>query len=648
MVARAGSRPGCRRAGPVRPVQPPLQRPGRPQTGGSCTGRARSCAAWRPTLTPSAGSSQRWPAVWLTRVPGPGLGRRPGHPVPQLPGASPPTTRSPTCCAGCSKSRFATRPVATWVRATARAIRRVLGLTSCAAARPPLAAPGVPASPGGVAGGEGTCVVRSRPVRRRRRRPPLAQLVGRALAEAPARTWGPRVSRPTSRGAQDPTPPPGVAGGPRYVRRMVRTVGLEEELMLPRPAQPGGGAGRPARPEEFRSVAVDGVTPGSRQAATGRGSTGLFRHQLEIRTDPACDADDLHAAGRGPPDRGEAAAAAGSPLGACGTVPPSAVRRRPSRRTTGYRDMVDTFGDVARTGGTCGMRTSTSASSPTRRGRRPHRIAPWLPALLALERRELAVRRGSHLATPRGGHGVAPVAQPVPTERFGLGRRLPRGVPDHALASGAAATRDALPRRPAVDRAKPTVEVQGQRRHPDQPGRGGRSRSRVRAGRDGGARRGVRRPGANLAGRGAARGALAGVRATAWPTTWCTLPTASCVRPARCSTTWPATSARCWPGRRRGTGGGGAGARGPRQRGDPAAGGLRAHRINSGRRRRPWSLARKPRGAPQPKVGPRAKRSRLRSSPALIARGTGRRCGATWTMFARMLREGVVRPPTAR
>ena len=38
-----------------------------------------------------------------------------------------------------------------------------------------------------------------------------------------------------------------------------------------------------------------GHSRGHARAATDELDQELFRHQLEIRTDPACDADDLHA-----------------------------------------------------------------------------------------------------------------------------------------------------------------------------------------------------------------------------------------------------------------------------------------------------------------------------------------------------------------
>ncbi|HYF74032.1 MAG TPA: glutamate--cysteine ligase, partial [Nocardioides sp.] len=107
-------------------------------------------------------------------------------------------------------------------------------------------------------------------------------------------------------------------------------------------------------------------------------------HQLETRTDPvlsSADAlDQLVAARR---TAGEAASAAGLAIGACGIVPLGGDRSVVSPHDR-YRDMVDTFGEIARTGGTCGMHVHVDIDSEDEGVAVIDRIAPWLPVLVAL------------------------------------------------------------------------------------------------------------------------------------------------------------------------------------------------------------------------------------------------------------------------
>lgn len=110
----------------------------------------------------------------------------------------------------------------------------------------------------------------------------------------------------------------------------------------------------------------------------------LFRHQLEIRTDPTTGLDDagaqIQAARR---TAGEAAENAGLACVACGIVPGSLgeVSVSPNDR---YRDMVDTYGEVARNAGTCGMHVHVAIESDEVGVAVLDRIAPWLPLLLAI------------------------------------------------------------------------------------------------------------------------------------------------------------------------------------------------------------------------------------------------------------------------
>src|SRR6478736_6122667 len=105
---------------------------------------------------------------------------------------------------------------------------------------------------------------------------------------------------------------------------MVRTVGVEEELLLFDPGSWEVVAAAPAVLKEFREHGAGRRPP---RAATDELDQELFRHQLEIRTDPASDLGEVRdqlVAGR----RTAAAAArhVGLRVGACGTVPLGGAR----------------------------------------------------------------------------------------------------------------------------------------------------------------------------------------------------------------------------------------------------------------------------------------------------------------------------------
>jgi carboxylate-amine ligase len=110
----------------------------------------------------------------------------------------------------------------------------------------------------------------------------------------------------------------------------------------------------------------------------------LFRHQLEIRTDPTTDIEQLVAqvvdARR---TAAEAAADLDLAVAACATVP-LGVEEPEVTSNDRYRDMVDTFGDVALLGTTCGMHVHVAIESDEEGVGCLDRIAPWLPVLLAM------------------------------------------------------------------------------------------------------------------------------------------------------------------------------------------------------------------------------------------------------------------------
>ncbi len=162
---------------------------------------------------------------------------------------------------------------------------------------------------------------------------------------------------------------------------MVRTLGIEEELLLFDPATREVVPGAQRLLKEFREHGLGRLPSG---LSSDEVDPELFRHQLETRTDPTRDLGDtftqLANARR---TAGEAARAVGLATGACGTVPLAGDR---SVLTPGdrYRDMVDSFGEVARTGGTCGMHIHVGIESDEEGVAVIDRITPWLPVLVAL------------------------------------------------------------------------------------------------------------------------------------------------------------------------------------------------------------------------------------------------------------------------
>lgn len=166
-----------------------------------------------------------------------------------------------------------------------------------------------------------------------------------------------------------------------YASSMTRKLGLEEELLL---FDPTTRAVVPAAPRVLKEFREHGHGRRRARAATDELDQELFRHQLETRTDPTTDAGDalaqLIAARR---TAGEAARAAGLAAGACATVP-LAGEQSVVTSNDRYRDMVERYGEVARTGGTCGMHVHIDIDSDEEGVGVIDRIAPWLPTLLAV------------------------------------------------------------------------------------------------------------------------------------------------------------------------------------------------------------------------------------------------------------------------
>lgn len=163
----------------------------------------------------------------------------------------------------------------------------------------------------------------------------------------------------------------------------IRTFGLEEELHL---VDPGTGETTARSPQVLKAFGERSAPgrDGSPRPASDELDGELFRHQVETRTDPVLTADDalaqLRAARR---TASEAARAADAAVVAAGTLPLAARATRVSPKDR-YRDIVDRYGAVARSAGTCGMHVHVGIDSDEEGVAVIDRLRPWLPVLLAV------------------------------------------------------------------------------------------------------------------------------------------------------------------------------------------------------------------------------------------------------------------------
>jgi carboxylate-amine ligase len=162
---------------------------------------------------------------------------------------------------------------------------------------------------------------------------------------------------------------------------MARTLGLEEELLL---VDPETREVAPVAQQVLKAHREHGRGRLGTEAAADELDQELFRHQVETRTDPATDlADALAQVVEARRTAGEAAAAVGAAVVACGIAPLGGdlAEVSPSSR---YREMVETYGDIARSAGTCGMHVHVGIESDEEGVAVIDRVAPWLPVLLAV------------------------------------------------------------------------------------------------------------------------------------------------------------------------------------------------------------------------------------------------------------------------
>jgi carboxylate-amine ligase len=232
-----------------------------------------------------------------------------------------------------------------------------------------------------------------------------------------------------------------------------RTVGVEEELLVIDPATRSVTA---RAGEILRENLVHG--PGaSPRRATDELDKELFRHQLEIRTDPTVEIGEVVGqvvAGRR--TAGGAAAALGLAVAVSGSVP-LAVEEPVVSDNDRYRDMAETYGLIARRGTTCGLHVHVAIESPEEGVRCLDRIGPWLPALLAVSvNSPFAEGRETGYASWRT-HLWSSWPSAGPTEPFGSLAGYQR-VCERMIASGAARDRGMLYFDARLSEGQPTLE----------------------------------------------------------------------------------------------------------------------------------------------------------------------------------------------
>jgi carboxylate-amine ligase len=159
-----------------------------------------------------------------------------------------------------------------------------------------------------------------------------------------------------------------------------RTIGVEEELLVVDPTT----RSVTSRAGQVLKENLEHGRGGSPRWASDELDHELFRHQIEIRTDPVHDVGDaVRQVVAGRRTAGEAAAARDLAVAVCAAVP-LAMEEPVVTDNDRFRDMAEAFGQVARRGTTCGMHVHVAIESEEEGVRCIDRIAPWLPVLLAM------------------------------------------------------------------------------------------------------------------------------------------------------------------------------------------------------------------------------------------------------------------------
>jgi glutamate---cysteine ligase / carboxylate-amine ligase len=235
---------------------------------------------------------------------------------------------------------------------------------------------------------------------------------------------------------------------------MVRTVGIEEELLLIDPATRQIGSRSPQVLKQFREHGA-GRDP---SVPDDEVDSEFYRHQVEIRTQPAADLDDARAqvltARR---YASEAAEAIGLATVASGLVP---IGGMPLQVTDDnrYRNMLTTYRRIASYGSTCGLHVHVAVDSDEEGVAVIDRIVPWLPVLAAIAANSpFYDGEDTGYASWRGETWRRWPSAGV-TEQFGSLAGY-QAACRFLLASGAAGDEGMLYLDARLSRANPTVEV---------------------------------------------------------------------------------------------------------------------------------------------------------------------------------------------
>lgn len=223
-------------------------------------------------------------------------------------------------------------------------------------------------------------------------------------------------------------------------------MGVEEELLV---VDPAAASVVPRAPEVIARLRAE--------QAAGEAEIELFRHQLELQTEPHSDLarlrDQLVTHRRA---AGGAASAVGLALAAGGTSP-TAYDPAVSDDDR-YRTMVERYAAVGRGAGTCGLHVHVAVDSDDEGVAVIDRIGPWLSTLVALSANspfEAGADTG-HASWRTMQWGRLPTAGPTPA--FGSVRAY-REVCDALVASGAAGDQRMLYFDARLAIEHPTVEV---------------------------------------------------------------------------------------------------------------------------------------------------------------------------------------------
>ncbi len=226
-------------------------------------------------------------------------------------------------------------------------------------------------------------------------------------------------------------------------------MGVEEELLL---VDPETRAAVPRAEQVLRHAAEHDLDPLEEL------DHELFAHQLETRTPPVTDAAELR--GHLVRLRRRAALAAdgaGVLTAASGAVPlPGAPPR--TTRDDRYLTMVETYGEVARPGGTCGQHVHVRVDGDEEGVRAIDSLAPWLPVLLAISANSPFYHgRDTRYASWRS-QAWAQWPSAGPTEAFGSAAAY-HALSRQLIASGAAMDQGMLYFDARLSAHQPTVEV---------------------------------------------------------------------------------------------------------------------------------------------------------------------------------------------